>query len=44
MAACGNCGGTGQVVEPQMVPKDDGTYDTWWVAVTCKACGGSGQQ
>ena len=39
---CGKCGGTGSVVVPKPVPKDDGTYDMWWVAETCGSCGGRG--
>ena len=39
---CGNCGGKGTVLVPLQVPKDDGTYDTWWNAQTCPACGGKG--
>lgn len=39
---CTPCGGKGQVVVPKQVPKEDGTYDTWWVAETCTNCGGRG--
>jgi hypothetical protein len=39
---CGNCGGTGSVLVPLQVPKEDGTYDTWWNAQPCSACGGKG--
>lgn len=40
---CPRCNGCGQVVEPIMVPKDDGTYDRWDQAVTCSTCGGTGK-
>lgn len=43
MATCGTCAGKGTVVQPIMVPKDDGTYDRWDQAVTCPSCGGRGE-